>query len=87
MLSPGSYDITQYQTTHNVGGAIMGDNPQTSAVNRYLQSWDVDNLFIMGSSAFPQNTGYNPTDTLGALIYHSLEEIKQKYLGNPGALA
>lgn len=83
---PGSYDITQYQTTHNVGGAVMGDNPQTSAVNRYLQSWDVSNLFVMGSSAFPQNTGYNPTDTLGALVYHSLAEIKRKYLKNPGAL-
>ena len=82
----GSYDITQYQTTHNVGGAVMGEDPSTSAVNRYLQSWDVSNLFVMGSSAFPQNTGYNPTDTLGALVYHSLEAIKNKYLKNPGAL-
>ena len=35
---PGAYDITKYQTTHNVGGAIMGEDPKTSAVNRYLQS-------------------------------------------------
>jgi hypothetical protein len=26
-------------------------------------------LFIIGASAFPQNGGYNPTDTVGALTY------------------
>ena len=84
---PGAYDITKYQTTHNVGGAIMGDNPKTSAVNRYLQSWDLPNLFVMGSSVFPQNMGYNPTATLGALTYWSLNAIKDRYLKSPGALA
>ena len=44
-----------YQTTHNTGGAIMGTDPKTSVVNRYLQSWDVPNLFVMGAGAFPQN--------------------------------
>ena len=59
----GPYDVTQYQTTHLCGGAIMGTDPTTSALNRYLQSWDVPNLFVMGASAFPQNAGYNPTGT------------------------
>lgn len=81
---PGPYDITKYQTTHNVGGAAMGEDPKTSAVNRYLQSWDMPNLFVMGSTVFPQNTGYNPTGTLGALTYWSLDAIKNKYLKNPG---
>ena len=58
------YDVTKYQTTHLCGGAIMGTDPTTSALNRYLQSWDVPNLFVMGASAFPQNAGYNPTGTL-----------------------
>ena len=43
--------------------------PKTSALNRYLQSWDVPNLFVLGASAFPQNAGYNPTDTVAALAY------------------
>ena len=63
------YDITKYQTTHLNGGAIMGQDPKTSALNRYLQSWDVPNLFVMGASAFPQNAGYNPTGTLSALAF------------------
>ena len=40
----------QYQTSHLCGGAIMGDNPENSALNRYLQSWDVPNLFVMGAT-------------------------------------
>ena len=80
------YDVTQYQTTHLCGGAIMGTDPSTSAINRYLQSWDVPNLFVMGASAFPQNAGYNPTGTVAALAYWSAEAIKTQYLKNPGPL-
>ena len=58
-----------YQTTHNTGGAIMGDNPANSVVNKYLQSWDVPNVFSLGAGAFPQNAGYNPTGTVAALAY------------------
>jgi gluconate 2-dehydrogenase alpha chain len=82
----GPYDITPYQTTHNTGGAIMGVDPGSSVVNTHLQSWDVPNLFIMGASAFPQNPGYNPTNTVAALAYHSLDAIKTAYLKSPGAL-
>ena len=61
----GPYDVTDYQTSHLCGGAIMGDSPSNSALNRYLQSWDVPNLFVQGATAFPQNAGYNPTGTVG----------------------
>jgi choline dehydrogenase-like flavoprotein len=27
-------------------------------LNRYLQSWDASNLFVMGGAAFPQNAGH-----------------------------
>ncbi|MGE5540288.1 MAG: GMC family oxidoreductase [Gemmatimonas sp.] len=82
----GSYSLVPYQTTHNTGGAIMGSDPRTSAVNRYQQSWDVHNVFVVGSSAFPQNPGYNPTGTVGALTYWTAEAITKKYLANPGPL-
>jgi gluconate 2-dehydrogenase alpha chain len=82
----GPYDVTEYQTSHLCGGAIMGTDPKTSAVNRYLQSWDVPNVFVIGASAFPQNHGYNPTGTVGALTYWALDAIKTQYLKNPGPL-
>ena len=82
----GPYDITKYQTSHICGGAIMGETPKSSALNRYLQSWDVPNLFVQGASAFPQNAGYNPTGTVAALAYWSARAIKTQYLKNPGPL-
>jgi gluconate 2-dehydrogenase alpha chain len=82
----GHYSIVPYQTTHNTGGAIMGADPTSSVVNRYLQSWTVPNLFVMGACAFPQNPGYNPTGTVGALTYWAADAIKAKYLKNPGPL-
>jgi gluconate 2-dehydrogenase alpha chain len=83
----GRYSIVPYQSTHNTGGAIMGADPATSAVNPYLQSWDVPNVFAIGASAFPQNAGYNPTGTVGALAFWALDAIKNRYLTRPGPLA
>ena len=85
-LRTGSWSVTPYQTTHNTGGAIMGDNPKTSVVNKYLQLWDAPNVFSMGAGAYPQNAGYNPTGTLAALAYHSADAIKTQYLKAPGPL-
>ncbi|WP_426445553.1 GMC family oxidoreductase [Paenibacillus sp. S-38] len=75
MKELGPYDISTYQSTHNTGGVIMGASPETSAVNTYSQMWDVDNLFVVGASSFPQNSGYNPTGTVGALAYRAAEGI------------
>jgi gluconate 2-dehydrogenase alpha chain len=84
---PGEhYNITKYQSTHTCGGAIMGSDPKTSALNRYLQSWDVHNVFAIGANAFPQNNGYNPTGMVGALAYWSAKAIREQYLKNPGPL-
>jgi gluconate 2-dehydrogenase alpha chain len=82
----GPYTTQQYQSTHNTGGAVMGDNPKTSVVNRYSQSWDVPNVFVIGASNYPQNASWNPTGTLGALTYWTIDAIKNKYLKNPGRL-
>ena len=82
----GHYSIVPYQTTHNTGGAIMGTDPKSGVLNRYLQSWDVPNLFLMGAGAFPQNPGYNPTGTVAALAYWAVDAIKTQYLKNPGPL-
>ena len=80
------YDIKPYQTTHNTGGTIMGETPADSVLNRYLQSWDLHNVFVMGAGAFPQNAGYNPTATVAALTYWSAQAIRDQYLRDPGPL-
>lgn len=81
------YSIVPYQSTHTCGGTIMGDDPSTSVVNKYCQVWDTHNLFVIGASNYPQNGGYNPTGTAGALAFHAVDAIVTKYLPNPGMLA
>jgi gluconate 2-dehydrogenase alpha chain len=46
------YTTTVYQATHNTGGAVMGDDPKTSVVNRYQQCWDVSNVFSISARRF-----------------------------------
>ena len=83
--SPQRYSIVPYQSTHNTGGAAMGTDPTTSALNRYCQTWDVSNVFVTGACAFPQNAGKNPTGPIGALAHWTADAIK-RYLKNPGPL-
>ena len=75
-----------YGIVHQVGGAMTGTSPENSVVNKYLQSWDVPNLFVVGASAFPQISSFNPTGTVGALAYFAADAIKTKYLRHPGPL-
>jgi gluconate 2-dehydrogenase alpha chain len=71
---------------HHEGGTRMGSDPKTSVVNRYGQSWDVPNLFIIGSSTFPTMSGFNPTLTIQALAYMSADAIVNRYKKSPGSL-
>jgi gluconate 2-dehydrogenase alpha chain len=72
---PQRYDVNSYKTTHLQGGAIMGDHPGNSVVNRWLQHWQMSNLFVVGASSFPQNPSGNPTLTLLAQTLRSADAI------------
>ena len=80
------WTVVPYQSTHNTGGTIMGTNPRESALNKYLQSWDCHNLFVVGANVFAHNSSYNPTGPVGALSYWTADAIKNRYLKNPGPL-
>jgi len=79
------WSVVPYQSTHNTGGTIMGTDPKTSAVNKYLQSWNCHNLFCVGANVFPHNSSYNPTGPVGALTYWTVDAIK-RYVKNPGPM-
>jgi gluconate 2-dehydrogenase alpha chain len=80
------WNSVPYQSTHNTGGAIMGTDSKISAVNRYLQSWDVSNLFVIGACAFPQNAAMNPTGTVSALAFWAADALTNRYIKSPGPL-
>ncbi len=81
-----SWSVVPYQSTHNTGGTIMGKNPRESVVNKYLQHWQLHNLFVLGAGVFPHNAAYNPTGPVGALAYWAADAIKTKYVRAPGPL-
>ena len=71
---------------HHTGGTRMGTEPHNSVVNKYCQSWDTPNLFIVGSSTFPTMSGYNSTLTIQAQAYFVAEAIIHRYRQAPGPL-
>jgi len=76
----------QLASDHTIGGAVMGLDPKTSVLNRFQQSWDVHNVFVLGASSFPNNAGYNPTGTIGALTLWTAKAIIETYLADRGPL-
>jgi gluconate 2-dehydrogenase alpha chain len=81
------YNAAQYTTTHIQGGAIMGTSPDQSVVNPWLQHWKMPNLFVVGSSSFPQNSSANPTLTIVAVSHRAADGLIDRYLKKPGPLA
>lgn len=71
---------------HHEGGTRMGSDPKDSVTNKYGQTWDIPNLFVIGSSGFPTMSGFNPTLTIQALAYMSADAIVNRYRKSPGAL-
>ena len=43
-------------------------------------------MFVAGSALFPQNSAFNPTGTIGALAYWTVDAVKRDYLRSPGPL-
>jgi gluconate 2-dehydrogenase alpha chain len=81
----GAFDTRDYQTTHITGGTIMGSEPHSSVVSPHLQHWDATNLFVVGASVYPHNSGYNPTGPLAALALRLGDDVL-RYIERPGLL-
>jgi gluconate 2-dehydrogenase alpha chain len=75
-LSP-RYSVEAYQNSHLAGGALMGSSPDDSVVDTDLRSWDLDNLWVVGSSAFPRNASPNPTATVCALALRAASAVAE----------
>ncbi len=66
---------------HEVGGAIMGSDANTSVTNGWSQTWEVKNLFLTDGAPFCSNADKNPTLTIMALAWrtteYALEEMRR----------
>jgi choline dehydrogenase-like flavoprotein len=63
---------------HEVGCIRMGDDPQTSVLNKYCQAHDVKNLFVADGGPFVSNADKNPTHTIIALAWRTAEYLAEE---------
>jgi choline dehydrogenase-like flavoprotein len=77
LLAPG-------RIIHEVGTVRMGSDKNRSVLNKYGQSHDVKNLFVVDGGAFVSQADKNPTWTILALSMRTsdyiLEQVKAKNL-------
>lgn len=63
---------------HEVGTVRMGDDPKTSALNKWCQAHDCKNLFVVDAAPFVQQGDKNATWTILALSMRTAEYILQQ---------
>ncbi len=86
MFSDAGFDILlrNYQmdrvgrSIHELGTCRMGDNPKTSVLNKWNQSHDVKNLFVVDGSSFVTGGAQNPTLTIMALSMRASEYLAEQ---------
>ena len=71
MFPPG-YSI------HELGTCRMGDSPKTSVLNKWNQSWDIKNLFVVDGSSFVTGGSQNPTMTILSLSMRASEYMAEQ---------
>ena len=71
MVPPG-------ESIHDLGTCRMGDDPKRSVLNKWNQSHDIRNLFVMDGSSFVSGGCQNPTMTILALAMRASEYLAEQ---------
>ncbi len=62
-------------SSHELGGARMGEDPAGSVVGPNLEVHDTPGLYVFGTAVFPTCHGVNPTLTMWAVCYRAAERL------------
>ena len=73
VVSTGGRMSAPGRIIHELGTARMGSDPKTSVLNKFNQSWDVKNLFVVDGASFVSQANQNPTLTILALTMRACE--------------
>jgi len=66
---------------HQAGTCRMGNDPQTSVVDKFCRVHDIDNLYVIDGSVHPNNGGFNPVLTIMANAYRASANIVKTWKG------
>lgn len=83
---PADYGYREFQGqgyairggNHLAGTHIMGSDRQSSVVNDRQQSWEHDNLYLVGGGSMPTIGTANITPTIAALCFRSAEHMLER---------
>jgi choline dehydrogenase-like flavoprotein len=80
MDAAGAYKIEidrlmRYSGWHLLGTARMGDDPQTSVLDRWNRAHDVPNLYVVDGSCFVTSSGVNPTSTIVSIALRAADHM------------
>ncbi len=64
--------------THHIGTTRMGVNDSEAVVDQNCKVFELDNLYIAGSSVFPTGSHSNPTLTIIALAMRLADHLSEK---------
>ena len=86
----GAYDVIvapQIRATgwHLLGTCVMGDDPETSVVDRWGRAHDVPNLYVFDGSTWPTSSGMNPTATIAAMALRFADRLIETRRNQKGA--
>ncbi|MFM6200287.1 MAG: GMC oxidoreductase, partial [Dolichospermum sp.] len=60
---------------HFSGTHVMGTTKYNSVVDKYMRSWDHQNLYMVGGGSMPSIGSSNTTLSVAALTYMATEEM------------
>ena len=63
---------------HEVGTTRMGADPKDSVTDGFGRTWDIDNLVVADGSVFTSNAHKNPTLTIMALAWRSMDKLADR---------
>ena len=72
--------IAPGNNNHEMGGARMGRNPETSVLNEWNQCHDIPNLFVTDGACMASSANQNPSLTYMALtaraVHYAVDQLK-----------
>ena len=65
-------------TAHILGGAVIGERPETGVVDAHQRVFGYENLLVCDGAAIPANVGVNPSLTITAMAEHAMSHIPDR---------
>ena len=72
-------------TAHILGGAVIGEGPETGVVDGRHRVFGYENLLVCDGAAVPANPGVNPSLTITALAERAMTFVEQSETTAPAA--